>query len=330
MSTLLLHACRSLRRSPLLSAGIVATLGLALAATLLVAGLLDTYLLRPLPYGDSARLVAINEYPLSTGPASLWRMTFGNAADIHDRVTAFSRTAIVRNESFTVRYPALRIAKKRRDRRSRQSQAAAEQFPTGCRRGNRQDCACENKRVAFFCDSHPIPWPSVPAKIAALIAAFVHQPVLCQPGHHAAQSSADFFQRMVGRFLTQLGEMRHAALIFINPFFGKLARLNVFKNLLHGLARRDGPMHLSVHGSTIGDRTTVVIAQDGPVLPANWSPAGARGVGLRNTRDRLTSAFGPRGGVSLRPRPGGGVEAIVQVPASRAGNPAGSLEMQPA
>ncbi|MBL9215150.1 MAG: ABC transporter permease [Opitutaceae bacterium] len=95
-----LHA---LRRRPGLSAGIVATLGLALAATLLVLGLLNSYLLRPLPFGDAERLVAINEYPLATGPGSLWRMTFGNAADVHDQVTAFSRTAIVRNEAFTVR-----------------------------------------------------------------------------------------------------------------------------------------------------------------------------------------------------------------------------------
>lgn len=93
----------ALSRRAGLSTGIVLTLGLAFAATVLVLGLLDRYLLRPLPYGDAERLVAINEYPLSTGPASLWRMTFGNAADVHDRTTALSRTAIVRNESFAVR-----------------------------------------------------------------------------------------------------------------------------------------------------------------------------------------------------------------------------------
>jgi len=93
----------ALARRPLLSGGIVGTLGLALAATLIVLGLLDSYLLRPLPYGDATRLVAIHEYPLSTGPGSLWRLAFGNAADIHERTTAFSRTAVVRNESFTAR-----------------------------------------------------------------------------------------------------------------------------------------------------------------------------------------------------------------------------------
>ncbi len=93
----------ALARRPLLSGGIVATLALALAATLLVLGLLDSYLLRPLPYGDATRLTVITEFPASTGPGTgPGRMAFGNAADIHDQATAFSRTAIVRNESFTV------------------------------------------------------------------------------------------------------------------------------------------------------------------------------------------------------------------------------------
>lgn len=95
----------SLARRPVLSGGIIVTLALAFTATLLVLGLLNSYLLRPLPYANADRLVAINEYPLSTGPAVAWRMTFGNAADIYEHTTSFRRTAIVRNESATVRTP---------------------------------------------------------------------------------------------------------------------------------------------------------------------------------------------------------------------------------
>jgi len=103
---MLRQSLHALVRRPLLSAGIVATLGLALAATLLVLGLLDSYLLRPLPYGDADRIVALLEYPLSAGPsANTVRLSFGNAADVHDRINAFSRTAIARNESFTVQTP---------------------------------------------------------------------------------------------------------------------------------------------------------------------------------------------------------------------------------
>lgn len=93
----------SLSRRPLLAAGIIGTLALAFAATLLVSGLFESYLLRPLPFRDASRLVEINEYAPSLGPANRWRLTFANAADIHDRVRAFSRTAIVRNEAFVVR-----------------------------------------------------------------------------------------------------------------------------------------------------------------------------------------------------------------------------------
>ncbi|WP_438483206.1 ADOP family duplicated permease [Oleiharenicola lentus] len=94
----------SLSKRPWLSSGIVATLGLALAATLLVAGLVNTYLVRPLPYGDATRLVTINEHPL-TGQNILWRMTYGNAVEVYEHAASFSRKAIIRNESFTVRAP---------------------------------------------------------------------------------------------------------------------------------------------------------------------------------------------------------------------------------
>jgi len=99
-------ALTSALRRPMLATGIVVTLGLAFTATILVLGLLDSYLLRPLPYGDAGRLVAVAEYPRSAGPGSgAYRLTFGNAAEVHDRIGAFSRTAIVRNESFTVHLP---------------------------------------------------------------------------------------------------------------------------------------------------------------------------------------------------------------------------------
>ncbi len=104
MQTLREGLAAGLRR-PLFSGGIILTLGLALAATLLVLGLLDSYLLRPLPYGQPGRLVSIHEYPLATGSGTPWRMTFGNAADIYEHARSFSRTAIVRNESFTAQTP---------------------------------------------------------------------------------------------------------------------------------------------------------------------------------------------------------------------------------
>lgn len=95
----------SLAKRPWLSSGIVAMLGLAFAATLLVLGLVNTYLVRPLPYGDATRLVTINEHPLTGGKNILWRLTYGNAAEVYDRATTFSRKAIIRNEASTVHAP---------------------------------------------------------------------------------------------------------------------------------------------------------------------------------------------------------------------------------
>jgi len=99
-------AFRSLRRTPLLWAGVSGTLALALAAAALVFTLLNSYLLRPLPYGDAGRLGVIYEYPLQAGRAQNLRVTFGAGVDVLEQVKSFSRVGILRNESFTYHGPA--------------------------------------------------------------------------------------------------------------------------------------------------------------------------------------------------------------------------------
>ncbi|MES1166549.1 MAG: ABC transporter permease, partial [Pseudomonadota bacterium] len=93
----------SLRRTPLLALTIIATLGIALAATILVFSFLNSFLLRPLPYGDSSRLVVIYEHSLASGRDNTSRVTYGNAVALQERNRAFSRTGIFRNESATFR-----------------------------------------------------------------------------------------------------------------------------------------------------------------------------------------------------------------------------------
>jgi len=51
-----------------------------------------------------------------------------------------------------------------------------------------------------------------------------------------AQASPDLYERMIGRFFAQLGEMRTAAFVFVDPFLGEFAGLDVLQNLLHRLA----------------------------------------------------------------------------------------------
>ena len=101
MITLLRHGFTSLRRSPTLALTIAFTLGVALAAAVVVFSFLNSFLLRPLPYGDAARLVVIYEQSLKGGRDNFTRVTYGNLLAVEERARAFARLGIFRNESAT-------------------------------------------------------------------------------------------------------------------------------------------------------------------------------------------------------------------------------------
>ncbi len=103
MLSLLRHGLTSLRRAPTLALTIIATLGIALAATVVVFTFLNSFLLRPLPYGDASRLLVVYEHSLTGGRDNTTRVTYGNAVALHERTTAFSRSGLFRNESATFR-----------------------------------------------------------------------------------------------------------------------------------------------------------------------------------------------------------------------------------
>lgn len=102
MLSLLRHGFTSLRRSPTVAFTIIVTLGLALAAAVVVFTFLNSFLLRPLPYGDASRLAVVYEHSIKGGRDNFSRVTYGNVAAIEERATSFSRTGIFRNESMTV------------------------------------------------------------------------------------------------------------------------------------------------------------------------------------------------------------------------------------
>ncbi len=97
------HGFTSLRRTPLLAFTIIATLGIALAATVIVFSFFNSYLLRPLPYGDPSRLLVVYEQSLTGGRDNSARVTYGNVVALQERTAMFSRTGIFRNESATFR-----------------------------------------------------------------------------------------------------------------------------------------------------------------------------------------------------------------------------------
>lgn len=103
MISLLRHGLASLRRAPALAITIIGTLGIALAATVIVFTFLNSFILRPLPYGDASRLSVVYEYSVVSGRDNSTRVTYGNVVALHERVTAFSRSGIFRNESATFR-----------------------------------------------------------------------------------------------------------------------------------------------------------------------------------------------------------------------------------
>lgn len=100
--SLLRHGFTSLRRAPLLAITIVLTLGVALAAAVFVFSFLNSYLLRPLPYGDPDRIVVLYEHSLKVGRDNSTRVTYGNFTDILERSRSFSRLALLRNDAVTV------------------------------------------------------------------------------------------------------------------------------------------------------------------------------------------------------------------------------------
>jgi putative ABC transport system permease protein len=99
---LLRHGYVSLRRAPALALVIIATLALALAASVLVFSLLHTFLLRPLPLGNAARYAVIFEHSVKSGHANALSLTYDNLAAVQTRSTAFTRFGVFRSDSALV------------------------------------------------------------------------------------------------------------------------------------------------------------------------------------------------------------------------------------
>jgi two-component system, LytTR family, sensor kinase len=69
--------------------------------------------------------------------------------------------------------------------------------------------------------------------------------------------------------------------------------------LQHGIAPRSRAGRLDISAARDGDRLRLAVCDDGPGVAPGFSIAEARGVGLRNTRERLHRLYGERGGLAL-------------------------------
>ncbi|HZB48565.1 MAG TPA: ATP-binding protein, partial [Mycobacteriales bacterium] len=72
---------------------------------------------------------------------------------------------------------------------------------------------------------------------------------------------------------------------------------------------------VTVSAGRVNRRLEVVVADDGVGLPRGFTLAGSDRLGLQIVRTLVQSELG--GTIEVRPRPGGGTEAVLDVPLAR-------------
>ncbi len=82
----------------------------------------------------------------------------------------------------------------------------------------------------------------------------------------------------------------------------------------HGVARRSGPGRIDVSVERMGPKLHVEVADDGPGIDGDPSAAIGKGVGLRNTRERLAHLYGGEASLNLQNGETLGLRVIVELP----------------
>jgi signal transduction histidine kinase len=125
--------------------------------------------------------------------------------------------------------------------------------------------------------------------------------------HYVGIMQIRFGDRLV--FVSEIDPVVRGALV---PHF--ILQPLVENALQHGIARRAGTGRVMVHGTRQGDSLVLRISDDGPGLPADQAAYPPEGIGLSNTRLRLSQLYGPRQSLTLRPIPGGGMMVELVLP----------------
>ena len=82
--------------------------------------------------------------------------------------------------------------------------------------------------------------------------------------------------------------------------------------LQHGLAHSAGPALLEVSAIRESERLCVTVADNGAGLPEGFDPEATTSLGLQIVRTLVVGELGGR--LRITPRPGGGTEAVVDLP----------------
>jgi sensor histidine kinase YesM len=81
----------------------------------------------------------------------------------------------------------------------------------------------------------------------------------------------------------------------------------------HGVSKIDEAGRIEIHAQRVGERLVMSVRDNGPPVAANGL-RGGEGLGLRNTRERLSELYGPEQSLTLRPAGEEGVIAEVSIP----------------
>jgi LytS/YehU family sensor histidine kinase len=85
----------------------------------------------------------------------------------------------------------------------------------------------------------------------------------------------------------------------------------------HGVARHSGASRVDVVAEVTGDELVLRVSNTGPDSPSTRGDAPANGgIGLANTRQRLTEMYGSRATLTLDVLPTGGARATIRIPRS--------------
>jgi sensor histidine kinase YesM len=83
--------------------------------------------------------------------------------------------------------------------------------------------------------------------------------------------------------------------------------------ILHGIAPKAGPGCVEVRGHVAEGQLHLEVRDDGPGLGDGQKRA-KEGIGLTNTRERISKIYGTHGQLSLRSEPGHGVAVQIILP----------------
>jgi sensor histidine kinase YesM len=103
--------------------------------------------------------------------------------------------------------------------------------------------------------------------------------------------------------------------ILDHPVPGFVLQPLVENAIRHGVAPRLSGGCVEVTATNSGPLLLLRVRDDGLGLPEDWSVATHAGVGLRNVASRLEHIYRRKDLLTVAPRPGGGVEVTVAVPA---------------